>query len=97
MKKRGIAALVAVLIAVFTAGAVGCGGDPAQRGKVQLTFHAVINENNQAVMTEVVNKFNAENDTYYVRLIPKTVGYSATIGGLLKSRSEEHTSELQSH
>ncbi|MCI8435456.1 MAG: extracellular solute-binding protein [Clostridia bacterium] len=85
MKKRGIAALVAVLIAVFTAGAVGCGGDPAQRGKVQLTFHAVINENNQAVMTEVVNKFNAENDTYYVRLIPKTVGYSATIGGLLKS------------
>lgn len=58
----------------------GIGSQPPREG----TFWAVVNENNQAVMTEVVNNFNENNDLYYVRLVPKTSGYSASLAGTLK-------------
>lgn len=86
MKKIKWNALLALMMSVTVAlTAVGCnGGNSAQRGKVQLTFWAVINENNQEVMTEIVNNFNESNDNYYVRIVPKTSGYSQSLGGTLK-------------
>lgn len=85
MKFRWNAALALLMCGAVVLGTAGCGeSDPNRRGKVQLTFWAVVNENNQAVMTEVVNNFNESNDLYYVRLVPKTSGYSASLAGTLK-------------
>ena len=86
MNKKLIATLAAVQIAALALGAAGCGpaSEGGGRGKVQLTFYAVINENNSEIMTEVVNKFNETNERYKVRMIPKTAGYSASIGGQLQ-------------
>ena len=57
MNKKLIATLAAVQIAALALGAAGCGpaSEGGGRGKVQLTFYAVINENNSEIMTEVVN------------------------------------------
>ncbi len=85
MNKKLIAAFSVLQIAAIAFGAVGCGDDdPAKRGKVQLTLHAVINENNKDVMTQLVQKFNETNARYTVKLVPKTAGYSAQLGGMLK-------------
>ena len=85
MNKKLIAAFSVLQIAAIAFGAVGCGDDdPAKRGKVQLTLHAVINENNKDVMTQLVQKFNETNERYTVKLVPKTAGYSAQLGGMLK-------------
>ena len=84
MNKKLIAAFSVLQIAAIAFGAVGCGDDdPAKRGKVQLTLHAVINENNKDVMTQLVQKFNETNARYTVKLVPKTAGYSAQLGGML--------------
>lgn len=85
MNKKFVAAMAAVQIAAVALGAAACGpSEEGGRGKVQLTFHAVINENNSVIMNEVVNKFNETNEHYKVRMIPKTAGYSASIGGQLQ-------------
>lgn len=84
MKKKLLTAVTLLQCATIVMAAGACGAPEGQRGKVSLTFWAVVNENNNQVMTQIVNNFNQTNERYTVRLIPKTSGYSASLGGTLK-------------
>ena len=79
-----------ILCVMLILGTVACGNGGKQgnsRGKVQLTFWAVINENNQSLMKQIVDEFNETNENYFVKLVPKTSGYSASLGGTLKGQN----------
>ncbi len=85
--KKWISMTLCVLLIL---GTVACGNGGKQgnsRGKVQLTFWAVINENNQSLMKQIVDEFNETNENYFVKLVPKTSGYSASLGGTLKGQN----------
>lgn len=81
--------LILCLVTVLSLTACGTKDDtPGQgRGKIQLTYWAVINENNHAVTQQLVDKFNETNERYTVKLVPKTTGYSASLGGILKGKT----------
>lgn len=88
-------ALLSCATLLFTAAACGetettTGG----RGKVPLTVWAVVNENNNKAMKQVVDTFNARSERYKVTLIPKTSGYSAQLGGTLKGSNPPNVVQI---
>ncbi len=95
-KVRAIALAACAVLACSIAGCGGNGGpnNPSGRGKVPLTVWAVVNENNKTTWNKIVADFNAQSESYTVKLIPKTSGYSAQLGGTLKGSNPPNVVEI---
>ncbi len=90
-------ALSLTVCALLGLAAVGCaeeGGNPSGKGKVPLTVWAVVNENNNEAMKQVVATFNERSENYRVTLIPKSSGYSAQLGGTLKGSNPPNVVQI---
>lgn len=84
-KLKVISFMMCLLFSVCMAAGCGETGGTGGRGKVTVTVWAVVNESNNDAMREIVTGFNESSDRYKVSLVPKTSGYSATLGGALKA------------